>query len=146
MATTIKKTTVTKKSSASKVGASLAEARPAQTTKSIKYSHSNLKVSPRKLRVLTSDIKKMAPAPALARLQFTNTNAGRLLHACLKTAIANAKSQNILPDTLKFTEVRVDEGQKIKRMDKSHGSRFARGIIIKRHSRLNIILSGTIQS
>jgi len=35
---------------------------------------------------------------------------------------------------------------KIKRMDKSHGSRFARGIIQKRHSRLVIVLSGTIQS
>lgn len=115
-------------------------------SKKIVYSHSNLKVSPRKLRLLANEIKKIAPVEAVTRLQFTNTNAARLFRSCLKTAIANAKAAGINQDNLSFSEVMVNEGQKIKRMDKSHGSRFARGIITKRHSRLNITLSGTIQS
>jgi len=110
-----------------------------------KYSHSNLKISPRKLRLLVNDVKKLNPNEALIRLKFTNTNGARLLVKSLQIAISNAKNNYKLnPETLKFADVRVDEGQKIKRMDKSHGSRFARGVIMKRHSRLILVLSGTI--
>jgi ribosomal protein L22 len=112
-----------------------------------KYINKNLKISPRKLRLLVTDIKKLAPADCVTRLKFSQTNAGRLLAKCVADAIASAHhNYNLLPASLKFTEFRVDEGMKIKRMDKSHGSRFARGIIQKRHSRLVIVLSGTIQS
>jgi large subunit ribosomal protein L22 len=111
-----------------------------------KYINKNLKVSPRKLRLVVASVKKLDPSDALNRLKFTNTNAARLLAKCVEDAIASAKNNyKLLPQTLKFTDFRVDEGLKIKRMDKSHGSRFARGIIQKRHSRLVIVLSGTIQ-
>jgi large subunit ribosomal protein L22 len=112
-----------------------------------KYINKNLKVSPRKLRLVAIAIKKMSPAEAVTRLKFTNTNAARLFGKCIEDAIASAThNHQMLSQTLKFTDLRVDEGLKIKRMDKSHGSRFARGVIQKRHSRLTIILSGTIQS
>jgi len=115
------------------------------TTGTARYINKNLKISPRKLRLLVNDIKKLEPEALVVRLGFVNTNAGRLLKKCIEDALASAKhNQKLLPQTLKFTEMRVDEGMKIKRMDKSHGSRFARGIIQKRHSRLTIILSGTI--
>lgn len=114
-------------------------------TKWVKFSHSNLKVSPRKLRLLVATVKKLTPAVALNTLQFTNSNSARLLREVLNNAINTAKNNNqLLVDSLKFASVTVDEGQKIKRMDKSHGSRFARGMIMRRHSRLNIVLSGTI--
>ncbi len=110
-----------------------------------KYLNKNLKISPRKLRLLVTDIKPFGPVEGLARLKFVNTNAGRILKKCIEDAIASAKNnQHFTQETLKFVEFRVDEGLKIKRMDKSHGSRFARGVIQKRHSRLVIVLSGTI--
>lgn len=110
-----------------------------------KYLNKNLKVSPRKLRLVVTDVKKLVPSEAVTRLHFTNSNAARILVKAIEDAIASAKNNyKLVPQTLKFTEMRVDEGMKIKRMDKSHGSRFARGIIQKRHSRLTIILSGTI--
>ena len=154
MATTIKKTTPVKKVTApKKVVAKKVEApkivtAPAVTTKPVlaRFINKTLKVSPRKLRLLVNGIKKFDPLTAIARLKFTNTNAARLLLKCLEDAVASAKhNYNLVPETLKYTDFRVDEGMKIKRMDKSHGSRFARGIIQKRHSRLTIILSGTIQ-
>lgn len=112
-----------------------------------RYINKNLKVSPRKLRLVVTAIKKLTPDIALSRLKFTNTNAARLLAKALEDAIASAKNNHhLISSTIKFNEIRVDEGLKIKRMDKSHGSRFARGIIQKRHSRLVIVLSGTIQS
>lgn len=112
-----------------------------------RYINKNLKISPRKLRLLVSDIKNLDPATVITRLKFSQTNAGRLLLKCLSDAIASAKNNHKLAaNSLKFKEIRVDEGMKIKRMDKAHGSRFSRGIIQKRHSRLVIVLSGTIQS
>jgi len=113
-------------------------------TKTVKFSHSNLKVSPRKLRLLVATVKKLTPTVALSTLQFTNSHSAHLLHEVLNNAINTAKNNQLLVDSLKFTAITVDEGQKIKRMDKAHGSRFARGMIMKRHSRLNIVLSGTI--
>ncbi len=112
---------------------------------SVRFINKNLKVSPRKLRLIVNNIKTLDPVTVLSRLKFTNTNAARLLVKCLEDAIASAKNNyKLIPQTLKFKEMRVDEGMKIKRMDKSHGSRFSRGIIMKRHSRLVIVLSGTI--
>jgi large subunit ribosomal protein L22 len=112
-----------------------------------RYINKNLKVSPRKLRLVANAVKKIAPSEAVTRLKFTNSNAARLMGKCIEDAIASAThNSHLLSPTLKFSAIQVDEGLKIKRMDKSHGSRFARGLIQRRHSRLTIILSGTIQS
>ena len=144
---TPKKIAVVKKTApAKKLEAVKAEIPQSGTTiKSAKYINKNLKVSPRKLRLVANVVKKYSPSDAVTRLRFTNSNASRLLCKCIEDAIASAThNYNLLPQTLNFTDFRVDEGLKIKRMDKSHGSRFARGLIQKRHSRLTIILSGTI--
>lgn len=158
MATTTKKTTTVKKAVTPKKAEVKAVKAPAvktvakvapaiSTTGVARYLNKNLKVSPRKLRLVVTAVKALNPQDAQTRLKFTNTNAARLLHKAIQDAIASAKNNHHLDSaTLKFTEMRVDEGMKIKRMDKSHGSRFARGIIQKRHSRLVIVLSGTIQS
>ena len=117
----------------------------APAVKTAKYLNKNLKISPRKLRLTVNIVKKLPPADAVTRLKFTNTNAARLLGKCVTDAVASAThNYHLLSPSLKFTDIRVDCGLKIKRMDKSHGSRFARGVIQKRHSRLTIILSGTI--
>ncbi|MFZ2153516.1 MAG: uL22 family ribosomal protein [Microgenomates group bacterium] len=149
MAITTKKTTTVKKAVVSKTTApKIVEAIPTPVKTGLaKYINKNLKVSPRKLRLVVTAIKNLDPATAYTRLKFTNSNAAQLLARAVQDVIASAKNNHHLdPATLKFSEMRVDEGMKIKRMDKSHGSRFARGIIQKRHSRLVIVLSGTIQS
>jgi large subunit ribosomal protein L22 len=111
--------------------------------KKAKYINKNIQISPRKLRLLATTMKSLSPVEALDRMKFTNTKAARVLVQALKNIIADAKTNfNLNTDTLKFDTVKVDEGMKIKRMDKSHGSRFNRGIIQKRHSRLEIIVSG----
>ena len=109
-----------------------------------KYLNKNIMISPRKLRLLVNNIKKLSPAEALIRLKFTNTKAARIMIKVLQNVISDAKNNfNLDPNTLKFDLVKVDEGLKIKRMDKAHGSRFARGLIQKRHSRLVIHVKGS---
>lgn len=111
-----------------------------------KYTDKNIKISPRKLRLLATSIKKILPQVALTKLTLTNTKAARVLVSALKTAISVAKNNyDLSPETLKFESITVNEGPKTKRMDKSHGSHFARGIIIKRHSYLTIIVKGQVK-
>ncbi|HPD44556.1 MAG TPA: uL22 family ribosomal protein [Candidatus Woesebacteria bacterium] len=111
--------------------------------KTVVYLDKDLKISPRKLRLLVNEVKRLNPFETVKRLQFVNTKAARMLKLAINNAIADAKNNyHLNPDSLKFKEIRVDEGTKIKRMDRSHGYRFNRGIIIKRHSRLIISLTG----
>jgi large subunit ribosomal protein L22 len=114
-------------------------------TKTAKFLNKNVKISPRKLRLITPVIKKLKPQEALDRLKFTNTKAARIFYKAIQSIIADSKNNHHLnPETLRFDSIRVDEGMKLKRMDKSHGSRFARGLIQKRHSRIEIILKGEL--
>ena len=141
----IKKTTtkVTKETKVKAVSPVVETPKVETVTKVAKYLNKNLMISPRKLRLLANNIKKLSPVEALTRLKFTNTKAARLLVKAVQNVIADAKTNfNLDPATLKFDLIKVDEGMKLKRMDKSHGSRYARGLIQKRHSRLVIHVKG----
>ncbi len=120
-----------------------AEVKSEPVFKVAKYINKNVMISPRKLRLLANDIKKLAPTEALLRLKFTNTKSARILVRAIQNVIADAKNNFGMDiETLKFDTIQVNEGLKIKRMDKSHGSRFARGLMMKRHSRLLINVKG----
>jgi len=149
MAKEIIKKTIIKKTAPKKVATAPKIAPPLAITPEFKlstYNDKNIKISPRKLRLLATSIKKISPQDALTKLSLTNTKAARVLASALKTAISVAKNNyELSPETLKFESITVNEGPKTKRMDKSHGSHFARGIIIKRHSYLTIIVKGQVK-
>jgi len=156
MAEIIKKNTkvikkVTKKVAAKKVVTKkVAKVEPVEkpvkvikALKTAKYLNKDIQISPRKLRLLVNDIRKFTPVEALNRIKFVNTKAARIMVKALTNIIADAKNNfNLDTNSLKFDTIKADEALKIKRMDKSHGSRFARGLIQKRHSRLYIIIKG----
>ena len=111
--------------------------------KTVRFFDKNVKISPRKLRLLARTIKKVRPQVVVNQLKFTNSKSARVLLKAVQNVISTAKNNyGLAPETLIFDSIRVDEGLKIKRMDKSHGSRFSRGLIQKRHSRLEIIVKG----
>ncbi|MFA5025778.1 MAG: uL22 family ribosomal protein [Candidatus Shapirobacteria bacterium] len=149
MAKEIVKKTVVKKETTKKVKTSPVVSTPVvagSEFKSSVYTDKNIKISPRKLRLMANSIKKMSPVAATVALSLTNTKAARILTSALKTVVSVAKNNyNLSPESLKFDSIQVDEGPKIKRMDKSHGSHFARGVIMKRHSRLIIIVKGQVK-
>ena len=102
----------------------------------------NLKASPRKIRLVVKTIKGFSPKAALDHLAFIDKKktAGFLIDV-LKQAMGNAKNNFKLdPESLYIKEIIVDEGPRYKRMDKSHGARFDRGVRKKRLSHLKIIL------
>lgn len=148
---TIKKTTtktkVVKTKAVAKTTKKVGVVKPIEKKETIfkmaKYVNKNIQLSPRKLRLLVDEVRKLSPTEALNRVKFINTKAARILTQALKNIIADAKNNfNLDTNSLKFDTIKADEALKIKRMDKSHGSRFARGLIQKRHSRLVIIVKG----
>jgi large subunit ribosomal protein L22 len=109
--------------------------------KTVFYQDKNIKMSPRKLRLVANLIKQITPKEALVKLKFINNKSAPILAKAIKTVVSDAQNNfHLNLDNLVFYEIRVDEGIKFKRMDKSHGSRFNRGLIQKRHSRLIITL------
>jgi large subunit ribosomal protein L22 len=131
---------------AKKVTKKVADVKPIEVSKAVKtakYLNKDIQISPRKLRLLVNEVRKFSPTEALNRIKFINTKAARVLVKALTNIIADAKNNfNLDTNTLKFDTIKADEALKIKRMDKSHGSRYARGLIQKRHSRLVIIIKG----
>ena len=111
--------------------------------KLVTFKAKNLLMSPRKLRLLANEVKKHSPLESLVKLKLSPTKAARILTRCVANVISDAKNNfHLDPESLSFKTFLVNEGQKIKRMDKSHGSRFNRGIIFKRRSLVNITVVG----
>ena len=100
-----------------------------------------LRITPRKLRLVAKAIKDMSVFKALDKLKFIDKKGHELISAVLHQALGNAKNNfKLNPDNLVIKEILVDEGPRLKRMDKSHGARFNRGLKQKRLSHLQIIL------
>lgn len=100
-----------------------------------------LRYSPRKLRLVAKAVKKMKPQEAIAKLPQLEKRAAAPLLATIKSAVANAKNRNLKEEDLIIKSLIVEEGMRMKRMDKSHGSRFGRGLIHKQLSHIKVILS-----
>lgn len=71
--------------------------------------------SPRKIREVVALIKKLTPAEAIAKLDFVNKRASEPIIKIIKTAMGQAKVAGISGDALKFKEIQVGEGPRLKR-------------------------------
>lgn len=102
-----------------------------------------LPISPRKLRLVAEAVKGLSPVVALERLAVVNKKGGRILEKAIKSAISNAENNlGLKRESLRFKEILVNEGPRLKRRDKSHGERFSFGLIKKRRSHLRIVIEG----
>lgn len=76
----------------------------------------NVRISPKKLRFLLKDVKKLTPKQALDYLYYTPKKGAKILYQVIKSAINNAKNYlKVGEDLLKFKVLAVDEGIKLKR-------------------------------
>ncbi len=108
----------------------------------VKASATYLRISPRKLRILTAGLRGLTPESALMKLNFQNQHGKIYLEKVIKQAVANAVNNfKLVKENLKIEKLEVGEGPRMKRMDKSHGARFDRGIIQKRTAHLSITLN-----
>ncbi len=99
-----------------------------------------VRISPRKARLAADLIRNLSVSQATLQLINCNLKGGRLLKKTLDSAVANAENNLDLDRTdLKVTEVRVDEGPRLKRAKpKNKGGRHP---ILKRTSHFTVVVS-----
>ena len=99
----------------------------------------NLPITPKKLRFLLPEIKKMTPQSALEKLPYVNKKAARIFYKVIKSAVDNAKNlYGVSPNMLKFKLLTVEEGLKLKRW--RAGSRGRAKPYRRRRSHIKVIL------
>jgi large subunit ribosomal protein L22 len=109
--------------------------------KKMKYQaiHKNLKMTPRKVRLVANVVRKLTPVQALEMLPHIQKKAALPLFKVIKSAVSNATVKGIDPNTLAFEEIQVQEGPILKR-----GRAVSRGRwhkILKRTSHIKVVVT-----
>lgn len=102
-----------------------------------------VRMSPRKMRLITEAVKNLPLNLAIATLKALPKRAGAIVLKVLQQAVGNAKNNlKLSPENLSIKSLLVEEGPRFKRRDAhAHGARFDSGIRHKRSSHLVIELS-----
>ena len=105
----------------------------------VKASARNLRISPRKLRLVTNLVKNMRLSDALVQLQFTNKKGAGMITKLLQSAAANAENNfSLNRDGLFIQTITCDMGPVLQRsFPRARGSAF---IIRHKMSHVNVIL------
>ena len=105
----------------------------------MKSSISNLRISPRKLRLVADLIKGKKVSIALAELAALPKRSSAPLAKLINSAAANLTAdRQISPDKLTIKDLRVDQGRVLKRMMPRARGRGAQ--ILKRSSHVSVVL------
>lgn len=97
-----------------------------------------LRISPRKVRLVTQAIRRKPVASAFSALTALNKKAARLVEKGLKSAVSNAKVKGLEESRLVISEIKADGGPVMKRfMSRSMGRADE---ILKRSTHLTIVL------
>lgn len=106
----------------------------------IKAKAKYIRMSPRKVRLLTNLVKGKTVNAALDQLQFAGKLAALPVKKLIASAIANAKHNfDIKEDNLFIKEIRVDQGAVLKRwLPRAHGRATP---LLKRMSHINVTLA-----
>jgi large subunit ribosomal protein L22 len=81
----------------------------------VKAVQKYVRMSPRKLRLVADAVRQMNPQDALETLPFLKKRAAEPLSKVIKTALSNAKNMGLTESKLKFKEIQIQEGPRLKR-------------------------------
>lgn len=117
----------------------MAEKALQQNNKLVKARARNLRISPRKIRLLTNLVKNMRVADALVQLQFTNKKGADMVSKLLQSAAANAENNfSLNRDQLFIKSITTDMGPVLQRsFPRARGSAF---IIRRKMAHVNVVL------
>jgi large subunit ribosomal protein L22 len=103
-----------------------------------------IRISPQKARLAAGLIRGKSVVEAKAQLQFSGLKAGRLLTKTLDSAVANLEMQSdVKRETMKVSEVRVDDGPRLKRAKARN--KGGRSPILKRMSHLTVEIESELK-
>jgi large subunit ribosomal protein L22 len=98
----------------------------------------NIRQSPRKVRLVANLVRGKKVTVALNELSFLPKKAGVSIKNLIQSALANAKNLNVEPNDLYIKEIRVDKGVTLHRiMPRARGRAFP---INKRSSHVLVVL------
>ena len=100
----------------------------------------NIRIAPRKLRLVADQIKYKSAKQALSVLPLVVNRGALIIAKSLKAAITTAQDQNLDVDSLVIQRIWCDEGMKLKRMIGHSRGRMSK--IEKKYSHLSIVLKG----
>lgn len=103
----------------------------------------NVRVSPRKIRLLVKELKGQLVVPTIAKLKFINKSSQPPVLELLESALANAVNSKLSADNLIIKNIIVNEGMKMKRAAKGRNARTDQGRVAKRTAHIKIILEET---
>ena len=107
----------------------------------VKASAKYIRISPQKLRMLTRGLRGLSPSQAVLRLERYPQKGSEFLAKVVKQARANAVNNfKLLDENLRIKRVEIGQGPVFKRMDRSHGARFDRGVITKKTAHIFLTL------
>ena len=111
----------------------------------VKAKLSNLRISPRKVRLVVDLVRGKKASKAVEILTLLNKKSSEPIKKLIESAIANAKNNfNLDVKTLRVYRISVDEGATLKRwMPRARGKATT---IRKRTTHVNVILVGTEDS
>ena len=100
----------------------------------------NVRISPRKVRIVANLVRGKNAGEAIAILRSTPKHASRVIEKTLRSAMANAENNNNMNiDNLYISTIYVDAGPTMKRVHpRSRGQAFG---ILKRTSTLTVKVS-----
>lgn len=102
-----------------------------------------VRISPRKLGLLTQGISQLKPTDALVRLEHINKSGAPVLYQVIASALANAKTQNVSSAELIFNRIEVLPGSAMKRFRAV--SRGMAHTYKKRMSHVRVVLTTKVQ-
>ncbi len=102
----------------------------------------NVHISPKKLRFILPEIKKMTPHESLDHLYYSPKKGASIFYKAIKSAIDNAKyTLKAREDLLQFKLLTVEQGNALKRY--RPGGRGTAKPYKKRYSHIKIVLVST---
>ncbi len=98
--------------------------------------------SPRKLRLVADAVRSLSPKSAIDQLKMLPKRAAGVLLSVFEQAMGNAKNNfKLSPENLKIKSLSINNGPRgPKRMDRSHGARFDRGIKRRKYAHISLEL------
>lgn len=101
----------------------------------------NVRMAPRKVRVLANVFKNTPVVETLARLNYVNRAATRPIAKAIASAVANAKNvHNLTPEQLHIKNITVDGASAFKRFRAV--ARGAAHSYKRRNSHITVVLEG----
>ena len=100
----------------------------------------NVKITPKKLRFLVTDLKKQSPSQAMHTLYYTPKKGAEFLRKAIGSALSNAKNtMNIDESLLQFKTIIVEEGLRLKRY--RAGSKGMAKPFRRKYSHIKLVLT-----